>query len=105
MQKLRPCVLRPRLRPTAQQRPPCWPYYTEAADLHGLPPRVISLSELDPLRDEGVAYFRKLMQAGVAATSRTVNGTCHAAAELFRKACPDIYRSTTCDIRRFADSL
>ena len=87
------------------ENPLCWPYYAKASDLHKLPPHVISLNELDPLRDEGLAYYRKLMQAGVVATSRTVNGTCHAADELFRSACPDIYQSTIRDIRRFAESL
>ncbi|MCY4108883.1 MAG: hypothetical protein OXG11_07640 [Chloroflexi bacterium] len=30
----------------------------------GLPPRVISVNELDPLRDEAVAYYPKLAGAG-----------------------------------------
>ena len=34
-------------------------------DLVGLPPHVISVNQLDPLRDEGLAYFRKLLDAGV----------------------------------------
>ena len=31
-----------------------------ADDLAGLPPHVISVNQLDPLRDEGLAYYRKL---------------------------------------------
>ena len=34
-------------------------------DLAGLPPHVISVNQLDPLRDEGLVYFRKLLDAGV----------------------------------------
>ena len=48
-------------------------------ELAGLPPHLISVNELDPLRDEGVAYYHKLNRAGVTATLRTVPGACHAA--------------------------
>ena len=49
----------------------------------GLPPHVISVNQLDPLRDEGLAYFRKLLDAGVSVVGRTVNGTCHAGDVIF----------------------
>ena len=38
--------------------------HASASDLTGLPPHVISVNELDPLRDEGLAYYRKLLAAG-----------------------------------------
>jgi acetyl esterase/lipase len=85
--------------------PLAWPYYATTADLEGMPPHVISVNELDPLRDEGLAYFRKLLQAGVSAVGRTVNGTCHAGDCIFRAALPDVYLSTIRDIKAFADSL
>ena len=85
--------------------PLCWPYVAETADLVGLPPHVISVNELDPLRDEGLRYFQKLLAAGVSATSRTVNGTCHAGDCLFRGAMPEVFAATIRDINGFANSL
>ncbi len=87
------------------KNPLCWPYWATGEDLHGLPPHVISVNELDPLRDEGLTYYQMLMAAGVPVYSRTVNGTCHAADVLFRKAIPDVYAATIRDIKGFADSL
>jgi acetyl esterase/lipase len=85
--------------------PLAWPYYATTADLAGLPPHVISVNQLDPLRDEGLAYFRNLLEAGVTAASWTVNGTCHAGDCMFRRAMPNVYLATIRDIKLFADSL
>lgn len=85
--------------------PLAWPYHATTTDLVGLPPHVISVNELDPLRDEGLAYYRKLLAAGVSAVGRTVHGTCHAGDCLFRDAMPDVYLSTVRDIHGFASSL
>ncbi len=85
--------------------PLTWPYYADTSDLEGLPPHVISVNELDPLRDEGLAYYRKLLGAGVSAVSRTVNGTTHAGDLMFPGAMPDVYAATLRDIKGFADAL
>ena len=88
-----------------EKNPLCWPYHATIEDLEGLPPHVISVNELDPLRDEGLAYFRKLTRAGVDVYSRTVNGTIHAADVLFVKAVPEVSDATVRDIAGFANRV
>jgi acetyl esterase/lipase len=90
---------------TNATNPLAWPMHAVTGDLEGLPPHVISVNQLDPLRDEGLIYFRKLLDAGVSAVSRTVNGTCHAGDALFGDAMPDVFEATIRDIKGFADSL
>ena len=85
--------------------PLAWPYHATPEDLAGLPPHIISVNELDPLRDEGLAYYRKLAAAGVPVAARTVNGTCHAGDCLLEVAMPEAYHATLRDIKGFADSL
>jgi acetyl esterase/lipase len=82
--------------------PLCWPLQASADDLAGLPPHMISVNEVDPLRDEGRAYHRGLVEAGVPADIRTVLGACHAGDLMFRAAAPDMYEATISDIHRFA---
>ncbi len=85
--------------------PLAWPYHADPAELVGMPPHVISVNQLDPLRDEGLAYYRKLLTAGVATVGRTVNGTCHAGDCLFEAVMPDVYAATIRDIHGFAHAL
>ncbi len=47
------------------------------ADLTGLPPALITCSELDPLRDEAIDYALRLMWSGVATELHVFPGTCH----------------------------
>ncbi len=85
--------------------PLAWPYHADVSDLEGLPPHVISVNQLDPLRDEGLAYYAKLLAAGVPTVGRTVNGTCHAGDMLFPNVMPEVFAATVADISAFASSL
>ena len=58
-----------------------------------LPPTVISVNECDPLRDEGINFYRLLLVEGVEARCRQVMGTMHGT-EIFPIACPEISRDT-----------
>jgi acetyl esterase len=83
----------------------CWPLAATESELRGLPPHVISVNELDPLRDEGLAYLRALQAAGVGAIGRIVPGTCHGGDMLFMGAMPDVAAATLRDIAGFIGAL
>jgi len=51
-----------------------------AAELSGLPPAYISTAENDPLRDEGILYGLRLLQAGVSVELHQFPGTYHGSA-------------------------
>jgi acetyl esterase/lipase len=80
--------------------PLAWPGFATEDDVRGLPPTVISVNECDPLRDEGVEFYRLLLRAGVRARCRQVMGTVHGT-EVFVTACPDASWSTAADIGWF----
>ncbi len=51
-----------------------------ADDLSGLPPAYVSVAECDPLRDEGMIYAMRLVQAGVSTELLLYPGTFHGSA-------------------------
>ncbi|GAA1280803.1 hypothetical protein Psi02_66990 [Planotetraspora silvatica] len=53
------------------------PLRATLADLEDLPPAFVVVDENDVLRDEGEAYARKLIAAGVPTISVHYNGTLH----------------------------
>jgi acetyl esterase len=83
--------------------PLAWPLFATTEDVEGLVPTVISVNECDPLRDEGIEFYRLLLHAGVPARCRQVMGTTHGT-EIFPMACPDISRDTAVAIASFAQS-
>jgi acetyl esterase/lipase len=81
--------------------PLAWPGFATEADVKGLPPVVVNVNECDPLRDEGIVFYRLLLAAGVPARCRQVMGTIHAG-DLMVMACPDVAADTARDIAAFA---
>jgi acetyl esterase/lipase len=85
--------------------PACWAGNATEADLDGMPPHVISVNELDPLRDEGLLCYRRLVRAGVPAVGRVIAGTCHAGDMMCAGTMPDVYGASLRDVSGFAQSL
>jgi acetyl esterase len=56
-------------------------------DQHGMPPSLVVTAGLDPLRDQGIAYYERLKADGVRAEHRSADGNIHAYINL-RKAIP-----------------
>ena len=83
-----------------KKNPLAWPGFAKEGDVSGLVPTVISVNECDPLRDEGVNFYRLLLRAGVRARCRQVMGTIHGT-EIFPIAAPDISRETAVSIADF----
>lgn len=81
--------------------PMCWPSFAGVDDVTGFPRTVISVNECDPLRDEGLEFYRLLLEAGVSARARQVMGTVHGT-EVFPMVCTDIARDTARDLAGFA---
>ncbi len=83
-----------------RKNPLAWPGFATEDDVRGLPPTVISVNECDPLRDEGIAFYRLLLRAGVPARCRQAMGTIHGT-EIFPIACPEISREAARSVADF----
>lgn len=69
---------------------------SRAAELAGLPPAFVTANEFDPLRDEGIEYALRLLQAGVPVELHHRPGTFHGSnflpgAEVSERARQDMY--------------
>lgn len=82
------------------RNPLAWPAFASDADVAGFPPTVIVVNECDPLRDEGIAFYRLLSRNGVRARCRQSMGTVHGT-EILVAVCPDISREAARDIADF----
>jgi acetyl esterase len=85
--------------------PTCFAGVATDEDLKGLPPHVISVNEVDPLRDEGLDYYRRLVRVGVPTVGRLVAGTCHAGDLIFAGAMPEVFAASVRDLSGFAKGL
>jgi acetyl esterase len=83
-----------------KRNPLAWPGFAKGDDVQGLPPTVISVNECDPLRDEGINFYRLLLREGVEARCRQVMGTMHGT-EILPIACPEISLDTARNIADF----
>lgn len=83
--------------------PLAWPSFATEDDVRGLPRTVISVNECDPLRDEGINFYRLLLRAGVPARAKTILGTTHGI-ELMPIACPEITEAAQVDLVAFASA-
>ncbi len=86
------------------KNPLAWPGLATEEDVKGLVPTFISVNECDPLRDEGVEFYRLLLRAGVPTQCRQVMGTPHGV-EIFAVACPEISRETAASIAKFCREI
>mmetsp|Transcript_44764 Transcript_44764/g.74687 ORF Transcript_44764/g.74687 Transcript_44764/m.74687 type:complete len:418 (+) Transcript_44764:352-1605(+) len=82
--------------------PLAWPFAATKADLVGLPPVLIQVNELDPIRDEGVAFAEKCELASVPTELRLVKGQGHVTDLMFPKEQPDVYDATVAAVKDFA---
>ena len=87
------------------KNPIAWPYHADTSMLEGLPPHAITVNELDPLRDEGLAYSDKLKKAGISVSTKIIKGTVHAAENIFPLEIPEIHNQAIKDIKSFSYSL
>jgi acetyl esterase len=87
------------------RNPLAWPSFAIEDDVKDFPPTMISVNECDPLRDEGIEFYRLLVRAGAAgAQCRQVMGTIHGT-EIFSIACPDVSYETAASIARFCRTV
>ena len=83
-----------------RKNPLAWPGFANDDDVKGLSPTIINVNECDPLRDEGINFYRLLFRNGVQARCRQVMGTIHGT-EVFPICCPEISREAARHIADF----
>ncbi|MBU4317463.1 MAG: alpha/beta hydrolase [Proteobacteria bacterium] len=87
-----------------RRNPLAWPGFCTEEDVRDFPPTMISVNECDPLRDEGINFYRLLISRGVPAVCRQVMGTVHGT-ETMPVVCPDISRETARSIADFCKGV
>lgn len=82
--------------------PLAWPGLATEDDLRGLPRCVVTVDECDPLRDEGIIFYRRLLAAGVPARCWQMMGCVHTAAVNLAGFVPDIAEDAAQSLAGFA---
>ncbi|PIA96007.1 hypothetical protein CB0940_10854 [Cercospora beticola] len=83
-----------------------WPYWATEDAMRGLPAHFITVAELDPLRDEGREYWKKLERAGVRCQGKVRKGVTHTAELLFRGCgLEKEFVELLCMLKNFAESV
>ena len=85
------------------QDPEAWPLFASEEHVQGFPETVISVNECDPLRDEGIEFYRLLLRAGQTARCRQVMGTTHGADNSILP-CTDLATATARDMAALAQA-
>jgi len=78
-----------------------WAAFAKDEDLEQFPRVTMQVSELDPLRDEAILFYRRLLKAGVRATCKQLMGAVHAA-EIMSPSLPEITLDSSAAIAAFA---
>ena len=82
------------------QDPEAWPLFANEEHVQGFPNTIVSVNECDPLRDEGIAFYRLLLRAGQSARCRQVMGSTHAGDNMVLP-CTDLALATARDMAAF----
>ena len=69
-------------------------------DVKDLPKTFISVNERDPLRDEGINFYRLLRRADVESQCRVLSGTIHGT-DIMVLSCPEVSLETARSIAAF----
>ncbi|KAF3766565.1 hypothetical protein M406DRAFT_106290 [Cryphonectria parasitica EP155] len=85
--------------------PLAWPFWASDDELRGLPPHMIVTAELDPFRDEGNEYARKLARADVKVVGRTTLGMVHGAEYFVKQTLVEFFENSVWEIKKFIDGL
>ncbi|TKA72552.1 hypothetical protein B0A55_07755 [Friedmanniomyces simplex] len=85
-------------------KPLAWPYHANEEDVKRLPPHYLAMDELDPLRDEGMAYYHKLSAAGVTVAAHVNLGVAHGSWGIFGQAIPEMFQAAVDSILYFPSS-
>ncbi|MFL2734324.1 MAG: alpha/beta hydrolase [Gammaproteobacteria bacterium] len=83
-----------------KRNPLAWPGFSKEEDVKDFPKTFISVNECDPLRDEGINFYRLLRRAGVEAQCRVLSGTIHGT-DTMVTSCPEVSAETARSIAAF----